>query len=685
MKRILTALIITAMIMAMLPTIGVLAAETSVGGYCTPQEASLTLQSGVTSELMDITTEGNGATFTLKPQTAVWSNYSLNGYNTYDGLSGIQWKNLGTAELTYDIKYEGTLNRENFPKNYEEFRAGLTIRVPGSTEDHSRLLDPAGNFHIYRYTDTEQNGITKNVKTVVTFGDDKTLVDFYVKDQNADEYTFVEQKESNVSVPADKRKITGVVPFFYAGVFSDNNSLKVTISNVKVKEYASSALVIAPSDCGKDKKAEISYNVPNGAIKATLQVGGKTVETISSPGAYKTNVDLSTELGWWGNVPVTLNATMADGSMQSNTKTMKVTNGAAKETLGTEDFEDEQFLYSINTVQGEIIDGTDKGRSKILSTPKYNAQKAVNVIYMENLDYPEGYLCDVEFDYYQTTSSAWLYFAINSDVKDGYDNPIYGGKVKNDGAKTLSNNEWHTVKLTVDSANNRWDVDVDNGTYTGSHTVNIDGISSVKLGAWGQATPYMYLDNVKFTFYNNESAPGVENVSVDSATNKAQIKFDSELKKAIADTDVTLKAGGTNTAANVVYDEQANTLTVTPNAEINSKSGEIVISKECFGTQEDMVIPVSFTIDKYELTRVSGGFIADVMFRSNLEQSAGTVYVALYKDNSLQNVVPISLVANGGFQTAYERIAADDQSSAAMFVWSTALSPILEEPVRINN
>lgn len=683
MKRILTALIITAMIMAMLPTIGVLAAETSVGGYCTPQEASLTLQSGVTSELMDITTEGNGATFTLKPQTAVWSNYSLNGYNTYDGLSGIQWKNLGTAELTYDIKYEGTLNRENFPKNYEEFRAGLTIRVPGSTEDHSRLLDPAGNFHIYRYTDTEQNGITKNVKTVVTFGDDKTLVDFYVKDQNADEYTFVEQKESNVSVPADKRKITGVVPFFYAGVFSDNNSLKVTISNVKVKEYASSALVIAPSDCGKDKKAEISYNVPNGAIKATLQVGGKTVETISSPGAYKTNVDLST--GWWGNVPVTLNATMADGSKQSDTKTIKVTNGAAKETLGTEDFEDDNVLYTINPDQGKIIDGSDKGRSKILSTPNYQTNKATNVIYVENLNYPEGYLCDVEFDYYQTTNDAWLYFAINSDVADGSYNPVYGGKVQNDSGKQLSHNEWHTMKITVDSANNRWDVDVDNGTYTGSHTVNINGIQSVKLGAWGYASPYMYLDNVKFTFYNNESAPGVEAVSVDSATNKAQIKFDSALKKSMADTDVTLKAGSANVDANVVYDAQANTLTVTPSAEINSESGEIVISKDCFGTQEDMVIPVLFTIDKYELTRVSGGFIADVMFRSALEQSAGKVYVAIYKDSSLQKVIPISLAANGSFQTAYERIAADDQSSAAMFVWSTALSPILEQPVRINN
>lgn len=677
MKKILTVLLTLAMVMAMLPSMGAFAAETITGGHFVPQEQTITLQEGLTSDFATVTTTADGAQFSIN-ENLYWNRIAFSGANQYDGVSAIQWKNLGTAELTYDIKYEGTLDRT--ASNPEEMRAGLAIKLPSSTSNTDWPFSSVAGFYVYSYNNPEtQSGVTKTVKTVVTFGDDKTLFDFYVKDKDAAEYTFVTQKESNFSVSSDNKKITGVVPELQANTFANNSSVKVTISNVKIREYASFAAVNVPETCEKSGSAEISYNVPAGAFKAELSVGGKTVVTKNSPGTYKTTLDLASETGMWGNVSVKICAYMADGTIQQDTKTMKVTNGAGKATLGTEDFADDTFLYSVNDTQGKRV--TEEGALKdTLSFPNAGGN-SVNVIYADGLSYEEGYLCDLEFDYYQTTMSTYLYLGINADAQDSASDPIYGGKVQNNVNMSLATNEWHHIKITVDSSNDKWTMDVDNGTYTAQKTVTMNGIQSVKLGTWG-GSPNIYIDNVKFSFYNNDSAPGVQSVTVNDSTNVATVVFDAALKSIPSATTVTFKDGESDKDALVSYTETTKTLTVGPSGAVTSANGEIVIDKSLFGTEENMVIPITFKTDRYDLTKVDGGFIADVSFKSN--DTDGKAYVAIYQTGSLVKVVPIDLTSASGFQSVYKKVAAEDENTALMFVWDANLSPIVSEPVAAN-
>lgn len=225
-------------------------------------------------------------------------------------------------------------------------------------------------------------------------------------------------------------------------------------------------------------------------------------------------------------------------------------------------------------------------------------------------------------------------------------------------------------------------MDVGNGTYTAQKTVTMNGIQSVKLGTWG-GSPNIYIDNVKFSFYNNDSAPGVQSVTVNDSTNVATVVFDAALKSIPSATTVTFKDGESDKDALVVsYTETTKTLTVGPSGAVTSANGEIVIDKSLFGTEENMVIPITFKTDRYDLTKVDGGFIADVSFKSN--DTDGKAYVAIYQTGSLVKVVPIDLTSASGFQSVYKKVAAEDENTALMFVWDANLSPIVSEPVAAN-
>lgn len=597
-------------------------------------------------------------------------------------LSGIEWANSGIVILEYDM----TLT------SYNSTTEGKTLSVGAALVPKAANWIISGTMDSYTgvstFTSAEQANSIVSVKQIYKFNSDSIGFEVWKKEAGALEYTMYSSGTASQTVTDYKFK--GVYPAVRSN--TGTGTATVHISNVKIWELYNDAKL--QSDFGTylfEDDVDVSINLPADYSYAKLSIGGVRFANINvseySAGAYKVTADLS-DLTYCGNVPVILEIIKTDGTIEKLISSINVAKGPEVILYGIEDFEDTTYLYTFNEADNLGITDipADTGRTgKSYSVTKMSSGNLGQIKMPISSPYlAEGTCVDIDFDVYLTGQ----YSNIQLYHKD-LDNAAAWTGLVGYGAPVATNNapynslcgQWITLKLTVDTVNNSINI-YHNGELIGTKSgLTLNGIKELYLSPKTSnqtAEHFVYIDNVEFSSYVKGNKPAVAYVSTNHNDGTITLIFDS----AVTYTDGAITLDGIS--ADVSYNEETFTATITPTGDITSLNGtiEIAVSVAGYAMSLPVELPVKMPfISGISFTLVGDTYQGSVTVYNDAEENIGNIYIALYNGDALEQVAiaPINAIDGTKIVTCTLTPAKAGTYTAKMFIWNNALTPLKRE------
>lgn len=665
-----------------------------------------------TKDYATFTADNSGKTITVKIDTTNATNVNNNQYDegTID-LSEISWKYTGKIEITYDTTLISKADEM-------ELKAGFVGKVynnkwPTSNTDGNKNDDMISTVF---FSKEAAANTTISSKMVYDFKSTGLVIDIYTKQADG---SYILTKSLEGTTEGTNASLSKLFPYVQAK--TAKGAAEIKYSNVKIREIVNEAKLqtfsetLSPTDT-----LDISINLPDNYSAAKLTIGGTEffsgTPSQYAPGAYKVTADLA-ELTWCGNMDIVFDITKADGTTETLTSPIKVIKGPDKTRTQTEDFEDEDMVFDINTSGTSPLTYTDTssttGRTGKVAgfseTEKANNPSEVLIYSYDSNSYPDATMCiDMDFDMWFDNGSVGLGVWITGINKEISGETVteatkifkagtyvgYGASVIATQNDSSYNGSWHKVRFTVDIGENKVYVYVD-GDLKGSGNIEImKGTSAnlkeirkiglnVGLSNWKDERK-LYIDNLQMSTYVKGDKPAIDGISVGEG-NAISVKFDKAVT--VGENAITLKCGGSNIASSVAYDEATLTATITPSESLTALNGTVEIADSVAGYA--MSVPVEFSADmpfitNAKLEKQSGGeYVGTVDVYNDKAEELGAVYVAVYDGTALAGVAKAVINSIDGKTTITCPFTPSDASSASaaytakMFVWDNALKPIL--------
>ncbi len=585
---------------------------------------------------------------------------TANGNDSFT-LSGIgTYKKTGYVEATYDLKISAIPN-----KGY--IKAAIRNTFYSSTEgrvwDSISLIDELRPDNI----GTE----TVNIKQTYEFSSGQCVVTLYTKKADESNYTKVKAWTREGLSPTTFA-VREFIPYVQTSGLS-GESIDVSFSNIVIKEgYNAALLENITESYDRSGSAEINYNIPEGYKTASLTVGGVTAKSFNAEtdaaGAYKTTVALS-KLPYWGNVPVVLNV---EGE-EVKTTAINVVYSNEETVLAEEDFEGDSYTFSKDS-DISIESVTVGSKTSKMAVSSKNANIGLLYALSESVDNTDCY--KYEFDVY-ITNGGKLQFSVNSAsrVAPWYNN--WNNLTGDDKTPVLKANNWYRITIDYNQTDKKVEVSVD-GKYIGYVTYAPTKVDYLKLEFATFGSGSVYIDNVKLSKYKKGNKPALASASVNSDNAAVTLTFDSALLNTATQENVKLTANGTAAAAEVLYNEDAKTVMVTPQGNIESKNVSIVLDKELFGTSEDMkVSAVLPSVYNRTLTKSGNTYTGSLYAFADGAQSLGRIYIAVYNGTKLEAVGTQKMQATKAGSSAFTcTFETDKTGTAKMIVLGDNLTPL---------
>lgn len=724
MKRFLAVLMALTMLVSMFNVVAFatgeevspLGATTTVAGgvYANPAFADNITTTTASNENYTITTV-DGVSMSVVPTLYGATNTSNIQFGYYN-MGSMDWVQTGFIELTYTVTYSGSAEAN------DEFGFGVALKTYDSN-NASQFTIGAGAWKIFPY----ESGASKDIKYIIEFTDTQTLIHRYIKNTDDDDWSYVDTVTSNYAPGDDYKKIASVIPYAQQFIRSNTANAKATMTNLSVREIYKNAELESLTesyDTLNDDFAEISYVVPENYDKAKLVIGGKTFKEFNSAldaaGAYMTSVDLSA-LPYAGALPVELIVTDNNGSVSTKTTTLNVSNPNDRELIAYTDFDGNQSNISIlnnDHVKPNGKSGNAISVSNIIDcdTTKYaQIGNANNVLQTININNPDGYCYDIEFDlnmsgnglvgtyvkpyFWNETSQNYISDWNGSDY-GRYDMFIIKNKVINK-YSAFELGKWNSMKITMDTSTDTLYV------YNEGQLLDTakDDINSMHLGASFVALAYrtytksfvestntdaatIQIDNVKFYRYLPGNKTGITSVAVDPVTKAISITADTALSQGnVTDTNVTLTVDGNARTATVALAEDGKTIIVTPSATsaIAGKDAVVTLAPAVIGY--GVTVPVRYVAEysnrKITVDEATSKVTASVdIIADAAGENAGIMYIAYYKNGNLAHVyktdVTTTAAGLGTFTVNYTPEERVDYDTVKTFVWNSSNTPLLK-------
>lgn len=293
-----------------------------------------------TSANADLVINGNAMTFTPKKTTGTTNNQ----YG--DTIDGKDWQNTGRVEVYYTVSYEGEL------ASGDTYGMGIGLTAFNGTS-RAWILGGVASYSGFKF----ESGVTKNIKHVVEFTDEQTIVTSYTKSPDEDEWTYAFTVTNDFAAAPNKRHLREILPFSQHNFNKGTEYVSTTISDVRVVETIVSPLMteVSGNYLGLDD-IDVSYYIPKDYKAATLSFNGEGLKVfdpeIDDFGSYNTYFNLMQFDVVGENIPLKLEVTLADDSVADVTEYITVT-----EPILEASFEDVSGTYNTSktvTVNYEI-------------------------------------------------------------------------------------------------------------------------------------------------------------------------------------------------------------------------------------------------------------------------------------------------------------------------------------------
>lgn len=585
---------------------------------------------------------------------------TANGNDSFT-LSGIgTYKKTGYVEATYDLKISAIPN-----KGY--IKAAIRNTFNSSTEgrvwDSISLIDELRPDNI----GTE----TVNIKQTYEFSSGQCVVTLYTKKAAESNYTKVKAWTREGLSPTTFA-VREFIPYVQTSGLS-GESIDVSFSNIVIREGYNTALLESITESfDRSGSAEINYNIPEGYKTASLTVGGVTAKSFTAgtdaAGAYKTTVALS-KLPYWGNVPVVLNV---DGE-EVKTTSINVVYSNEETVLAEEDFEGDSYTFSKDS-DISIESVTVGSKTSKMAVSSKNANIGLWYALSESADNTDCY--KYEFDVY-ITNGGKLQFSVNSASRVALWYNNWNSLTGDDKTPVLKANNWYRITIDYNQTEKKVEVSVD-GKYIGYVTYTPTKVDYLKLEFATFGSGSVYIDNVKLSKYKKGNKPALASAAVNSDSAAVTLTFDSALLNTATQENVKLTANGTAAAAEVLYNEDAKTVTVTPQGNIASKNASIILDKELFGTSEDMKVSVVLpSVYNRMLTKSGNTYTGSLYAFADGAQSLGRIYIAVYNGTKLEAVGTQKMQATKAGSSAFTcTFETDKTGTAKMIVLGDDLTPL---------
>ena len=666
---------------------------------------------------LDDLIDSNSAIEEVDGKFVITPDQGFESYSTknidYDTLvEGYAWKNTGAVEIGYDLTYCGTINAPDF------FTLGIGMTAFNSSNKRDWIIGGPNANTDFTFTD----GGTKNIKWVVEWTDTQLIAKHYNKRPEETNWTYVKTVIKDWQPDANYRKLRDIHIYGQYNYFNgktEPGSAYAIVENYYMKEIYPSTYLSVPEATldASTQNADIEYVLNTNYKKAVLTVGGVVAEELNCDttpsGSYVTTFDLS-DLTYTGTVPVELTVTDKNGNVTKATDSIATVSPMERELIAYNDFDgNEGCTYgTLSYTATHVTSGGKSGNGiSVTNIPEKISEEYAeatggsnNAIQINNINNPDGYVYDIEFDIYQIDAVGNQGGKSGVIVKNYYLNDAgkYVSDWKTGGWNYIQNHtqmngvsgkyplgEWVSLKYTINTANDTLSAyNLETGELLGTNSYVNDGINYFGLGyvVYSAVPAMMKIDNVKFYRYLPGSKAGVEAVSADALTKTVTVTLDTAFDAAAVDSGVTLKVGEDTVAATVAPQTDGKTLVITPDIADTLKGKNAVVAIDASVVGSAMEIPVTFPEDYFNRKITENASTKAVTVSADVVSyeagtDAGIMYLAFYKNGNLAEVSKTELATTKvGVETlSYTYTPTEAYDDIRVFVWDAYKNPLLKK------